>query len=141
MSRDLPEIVKQAERVLASIEDAASRFVRRHRYTYGSDLRQCAMRVALLTQQAWRQPQKRAQHIEGLVLAVDELKLRLQLGDSIKAFSSFRSFEHILKLVQNLGRQVGGWQKKHPKGQSAATDSAQQRAPILSTRTAHEASQ
>lgn len=132
MTHELPPIVKLAGSVLASIEDAATRFPRKHRYTFGSDLRQCAMKAALLAQEAWRYRSRRREKIRELILAIDELKLRLQLGDSIQAFSSHRSFEHIARLVSGFGRQAGGWYKEHLKGQSAAPVSAPQGAPTLS---------
>jgi hypothetical protein len=86
MSYELPKIVKCAERVMAEIEIAVTRFPRAHRYTLGSDLRQQSMAVARLAHKAWRDRDQQTERIEQLSEAIDDLKLRMQLGQQVRAF-------------------------------------------------------
>jgi hypothetical protein len=75
-----------------------------------------------------------------LCSAVDDLKISMQLGKTVKAFGSFAEFEALAKLVHELGQQSGGWLKKlQSKGQNADAREQPQCAQILSTRAAHEA--
>ena len=139
MALTLPQIVKSAERFMADIELAVVRFPRAHRYTLGSDLRAGAMEVARLAHRAWRE---RATSLDPLSDAIDDLKLRLQLGQRVQAFVSFAQFEVLARQVNDLGRQCGGWrkQRRSVSGQSAQPSSAaEQRPSILSSRAAHEA--
>ena len=136
MNRELPAIAKAAMRVLACVEEAVTRFPRRHRYGIGADLRSQAMAVARCVHRAWRERSRQLQRVHELSAAVDDLKLTLQLCDAVKAFRSLGEFEVVARLVSDLGRQCGGWLKQlHAKGQNAgAGHPPGQRAPILSSR-------
>lgn len=139
MAFTLPQIVKSAERFMADVELAVARFPRAHRYTLGSDLRTNAMEVARLAHRAWRD---RDTALDALSDAIDDLKLRLQLGQQVKAFVSFAQFEALARSLNDLGRQCGGWrkQRRSVNGQSARSSSATgQRSQILSPHAAHEA--
>ena len=134
MSFVLPPIVRLAERLLVDIEHAVRRFARFHKYTFGSDLRAQAMKVAQLAHRAWRDRMRQAEWLSKLVWAVDDLKLSLQLGSRIHAFASFGQFEQLARVASDLGRQTGGWHKQlHPKGQNGQHRTADQRAQILSS--------
>ena len=135
MNRELPPIAKLAMRVLAVVEEAVSRFPRRHRYTLGADLRAQAMQVARCVHLAWRDQYGRTRRVQDLACAIDDLKLTLQLGQAVTAFQSFGQFESIARLVNDLGRQCGGWLKQlRSKGQNGPGLPRDQRAPILSSR-------
>jgi hypothetical protein len=132
MRAQLPPIVKSAARVTAVIEEAVTRFPRRHRYTAGADLRQAARDVNRRAHYAWRERQAQLFRVRELAIAVDNLKLELQLAKDINAFVSFAQFEMIAELVSSLGRQIGGWLKAlrntgqndravQPQGQRAQT--------------------
>lgn len=138
MKRELPEIARLAMRALAGIEEAVTRFPRRHKYLVGADLRSHAMEVARCVHRAWRERARQLQRVHELSEAVDQLKLTLQLCDAVKAFRSFGEFEVIARLVSDLGRQCGGWLKQlHAKGQNdRARNAPDQRAPILSSQAA-----
>ena len=133
MSFTLPPVVKQAERLLVEIELAVRRFPRYHKYAVGADLRAKAMDACRLAHRAWRDRKHQAGWIAQLVWVVDDLKLCLQLGSRIKVFASFAQFEMLSRLACDLGKQVGGWHKQHPKGQDGSADARDQRAQILST--------
>jgi len=122
---------------MLDIEKAVRVFPRYHKYATGAELRKQIRKVVRLSNRAWRDPQNRAMWLDKMAWTIDELKVTLQLGKSLQAFRSFAEFEQIIRLAADLGRQCGGWQKKHPKGQSAAGQHAGlQRAQILSTRDA-----
>ena len=137
MSFVLPPIVKLAERLLVDIEHAVARFGRGFKYGFGAALREQAMHVALVAHRAWRDRAHQVEHIADLVRAVDDLKLRLQVGQRIHAFTSFAQFEQLARTASALGKQTGGWhrQQQHPMSQSGHRDAGGQRAPILSSRT------
>jgi hypothetical protein len=139
MPFELPPVVKLAERMLTEIEEAVRRFPRFHKYSHGAQLRQQAMMTAQIAHRAWRDRAKQDEWIRKLVWQVDDLKLSLQLGARIKAFSSFGQFEALARTASELGRQVGGWHRQrqlHLKGQNPAHGVAPERAQILSAHTA-----
>jgi hypothetical protein len=130
----LPPILKSAETLLVEVERAVISGKRIYRNGYGSDLRQQAQRVAFIAHKAWWERENQPQWSATLKDAVDDLKLRIQIGGRIHAFSSFGKFEQLARLAADLGRQVGGWYKKqHPKGQNDRRYAVDQRAKILSS--------
>jgi hypothetical protein len=140
MALHLPPIVKAAERLQVAIEHAVARFTRSFRYTFGTDLRKLALKVTVLAHRAWREVEDRARLVERLSRKVDELKLLLQLGSQLRAFTSFGQFEVLSRQAVDLGKQVGGWlrQLQHPQGQSGQRGAAGQRPKTLSTRAASQ---
>jgi hypothetical protein len=138
MTFQLPPIVKAAEQLCVEIEEAVRRFERYHRNVIGTDLRRQAMHVYGLAERAWRDQAQQARWVVDLVWAIDELQRYLQVAKLLKATASFRQFEHLLRLIEALGKQAGGWRKKlHPNGQNVrGSDAVAQRAETLSTRAA-----
>jgi len=108
-------IWRDISRLLVLIEEAVRKFPRYHKYTLGSDLRRQAMNVhRLLVRALNAQGPERPRQVERLNLAVDDLKLMIQLGKEIQAFQSFRQFEEIAELAVQVGRQSGLWRKRPP---------------------------
>jgi len=134
MTHEAPAIVKLSERVLVEIEQAVRGFARSHKYAVGAELRETARNVARLAQRAWRNREEQRERIGCLVIAIDDLKLDMQVAKRIAAFKSFAQFEAIARLVSDLGRQCGGWQKQQQKGQNQRTSTSDERAQILSAR-------
>ena len=133
MSSSLPPVIKVAEQLRREIEDAVRRFARYHKYTTGTDLRAAAKKVVLHAHQAWRDRPRQREWLSKLVWAVDELKLELQLGREVRAFASARQFEMLARLAADLGKQVGGWNKRqHPSGQNPGPVADPERPQILS---------
>src|SRR5688572_17697845 len=113
MSRqELPPIVKTAERMVAEIEQAVCRFPRRHKYQHGAELRAAATKVLQLALRAWRDRAQQLRWTTDLVWAVDELRASLQVGKLLQAFASWKEFERLVRTLDELGRQVGGWRKQ-----------------------------
>jgi hypothetical protein len=134
---ELPKIVKDAQRVRAAIEQAFTRMARRHKYPTGTDIRAAAKAVVLAALRAWRDRDEKLPRVRELCASIDILKIELQLGMDVAAFR-WAEFEAIIDLVDEVGRQSGGWLNRlHPKGQNAqAKLPLEQRAPILSSRAA-----
>jgi hypothetical protein len=124
-----PAIVRASETVLVSAEQAVARFPRLHRYQVGGELRTDARSVAKLARKAWRNPAPET--IGALSDGIDDLKLSLSTALRVGAMS-FAQFEALSLPVNSLGRQCGGWQKKHLAGQSRTAHAPLGRAPILS---------
>jgi hypothetical protein len=139
MSANLPPIVKLAERLLADVVTATSRFPRPFRYGLGDDLRQSGYRVVEQALMAWRDHGNQALWIERLDRSVSALKTRLQTACTVRAFrGGLGEFEKLIRMADDLGRQVGGWRKRqHPQRQNAGAPQARQQRPTtLSTRAA-----
>ncbi|UYK82277.1 four helix bundle protein [Xanthomonas sacchari] len=125
--------------MLVEIEQAVRRFPRYHRYAIGADLRRQAMAVYRMANRAWRDRANQASWVRQLVWDVDDLKQHLQTAKLLHAYSSFRQFEMLARLAEQLGAQAGGWhrQQQSLKVQNApARDGFVQRDQKLSTRAA-----
>lgn len=111
IKRSLPPVYRDIKRLLVMVEETVSRFSRYHRYTLGTDLREQAMKLMRLVHRAWRDQASVRKHLQGLVWALDDFRLSLQLGKELQAFPSFSRFEELAKLSDQVGRQCGGWLK------------------------------
>lgn len=103
---------RDSSRLMVLIEDAVRQFPKYHKYALGADLRRQAMGVCRLILRAYSANNDRQRQIERLIIAVDDLKLLIQLGKEIKAFKSFNQFQLIAELSVSVGRQAGGWLKR-----------------------------
>ena len=144
MNHNPPQIVTLAERLMVEIEDAVSRFPRRHKYGLGDKLRAAGEEGALLAQQAWRAQADKARQVslvQQFIRSNDALKLRLQVGHRLQCFTSGGRFEQLASLASDLGRQAGGWHKqiaKHLNGQNPAAVARPERPETLSTAAASQ---
>jgi hypothetical protein len=105
-------IWRDANRLLVIIEEAVRHFPRYHKYTLGTDLRRQAMGICRLIVRAYHEKDGRVQHVRRLALAVDDLKVLVQLGKEVRAFHSFKEFQAAAELAVILGKQSGGWLKR-----------------------------
>lgn len=135
---DLPQIAKAAARVRAVLEESVHRFARKDRYSVGADLRNRAREVVRITLLAWREKHRRLLRVRELSIAIDGLKLDMQLAKDVSAFRSNAEFEMVGRLIVDLGKRCGGWlrelERESQNGQGRKTPA--QRAPILSGRLA-----
>jgi len=138
MRHQAPEIVKLSQRVNAHMDQIVMGFARRLKYSIGTRLSSQAFDVARLCMRAWRDVNRRETWLQDLAYAIDDLKLIVQLAQDRKAFRSFAEYEGTARLVNDLGRQCGGWLKQvRPNGQNGSAVSPPfQRASILSARAA-----
>jgi hypothetical protein len=106
-----PAIWADAMRLATEIEVAVRGFPRYHKYTLGTDLRRQAALVCRRVAQAARFPDRRVESLEALVLAVEDLKISIQLAKEVQAFASFAQFQRVVELAVLVGKQSGGWWK------------------------------
>lgn len=105
-------IWRDANLLLLAVEQAVRRFTRYHKYALGTDLRRQAMTVCRLIVRAAVAPNDaRERAVERLVLAVEDLKLSIQLAKELQAFASFAEFARLAELAVAMGKQSGGWRK------------------------------
>ncbi|MDX9767258.1 MAG: four helix bundle protein [Ectothiorhodospiraceae bacterium] len=110
--RHLP-IWKAAMDLAVHLEHAVRRFSRYHKYTLGSELRQTAQRLCRLVARANdARGEQRAEALDDLVLAVEEMKTLLTLAQETKAFANFNEFAAAAELTVGLGKQSGGWRRR-----------------------------
>lgn len=140
MRSNLPQIARDAQRLLAAIEQAVLRFPRRHKYRVGSELCDGARGIARATVRAWRDRDVQLERVEELCTLIDDFKITMQLAKAIDAWPSFNEFEAIVRLVSGIGQQSGGWRKRlKTMGQIAqGGQRPEQSAPILSSRAASQ---
>jgi len=105
-------IWRDATALLLETEQVVRNFPRYHKYTLGTELRQQSMKICKLIHRAWGNKQQAKLYLSELVLAVDDLKLQLQLAKELKVFRNFAEFERLSLLAVQIGRQSGGWLKK-----------------------------
>ena len=104
---DIP-IWRDASQLLLETERAVRHFTRYHKYTLGTEMRQQAMKICQLVSRAWRDKAHTADILPRLVLAVDDLKIQLQLGRELQAFRNFAEFEQLAGLAVRVGKQGEG---------------------------------
>jgi hypothetical protein len=109
---------RDANLLLLAVEQAVRRFgktpspPRYHKYALGTDLRRQAMTVCRCIVRAATAPNDvRERAVERLVLAVEDLKLSIQLAKELQAFASFAEFARLAELAVAVGKQSGGWRK------------------------------
>lgn len=107
-----PAIWTDALQLATSIEQAVRHFPRYHKYALGSDLRRQAAHICRLVAQAARFPKRRLATLEHLVIAVEDLKISIQLAKEVHAFAGFAPFQQIVELAVRVGKQSGGWWKQ-----------------------------
>ena len=58
---------------------------------------------------------QRLHKVQELQLAVDDIKVMIQLAKEVKAFQNFRQFEIISGLAVAIGKQGGSWSRQLSK--------------------------
>jgi hypothetical protein len=107
-----PAIWADAMLLATEIEVAVRGFPRYHKYTLGSDLRRQAAWVCRQVARAARFPERRTQTLEALVMAVEDLKITIQLAKEVQAFANFAQFQRVVEIAVRVGKQSGGWWKQ-----------------------------
>ena len=133
MNPNVPCLVL-SRRLMKEVQLASDRFARNNKYTYGAEVRSLTMKVWTLCSRAYMNRAQRGDLISQAAIALADLKPTLQLGADINAFS-IKKYEELWRLADDLGKQIGGWSKRHPIGQNPAVQrtAPPERASILST--------
>ena len=108
-------IYKRAYDLCLYCERIVRNFSRYHKYSLGADLRDGARRVLKLVVRANSRRDKAPLLLE-LREEVEQLKVLLRLGQDLKAFANFNSFEHAIELVVEIAKQNEGWLKSQRQG-------------------------
>ena len=87
-------IWRDSSRLLIEIEQAVRQFSRYHKYTIGTDMRRQSMYVIRMLVRALNaRDNERLRYVNSLRVAVDDLKVTIQLAKEIKALQNFRQFQ------------------------------------------------
>ena len=81
-----------------------------HKYSIGSEMRAASRQMLYLLNRAnasWKE--KRVALLEQLIEECEALKMMLLLAKELKAFKSFKQFEHSSLLTVNVCRQAQAW--------------------------------
>jgi hypothetical protein len=113
-SEHLP-IYKSAYDLCLYLEQIVRNFSRYQKYSLGADLRDGARRVLKLVVRANSRRDKAPLLLE-LREEVEQLKVLLRLGQDLKAFANFNSFEYAIGLVVEIAKQNEGWLKSQRQG-------------------------
>ena len=100
---------RDSTRLVVLMEEAVRTFPKYHKYALGTDLRRQAIGVCRLILRAYSARNDRQKQLERLIVAVDDLKLLVQLAKEVKAFKSFNQFQLIAEVSVGVGRQSGAW--------------------------------
>jgi hypothetical protein len=101
-------VYKKALDLAIYIETIVRSFSRYHKYTVGSDLRNLSKRILVLVARA-NSKDERSVSLKEAIERIEELKILIRVCKEIKAFSSFKSFEHTTRLAIDVARQCEGW--------------------------------
>ncbi len=104
-------IWKQAVELTRVLEVSVRRFPRYHKYALGTDLRRQAYRICRLIVSANAAHSNRGPLLDRLGAEVDALKLLIQMGKEVRAFTNFNDFQAAAESAVNLGKQCGGWRR------------------------------
>jgi hypothetical protein len=126
-SEHLP-IYKASYDLCLYFEQVVRNFSRYHKYSLGGDLRDGARSVLKLVVRANARRDKTPVLLE-VREQVEELKVLLRLGQDVKAFANFHSFEHAITLVTEIAKQNEGWLKSQSRSHG-------QNRPVMSERLA-----
>src|SRR5262249_47653603 len=97
------------------LEQVVHNFSRYHKYALGADLRDGARRALTLVVRANGRRDKTPVLLQ-LREELEELKVLVRLGQDVKAFPTFKSFEHTITLVVEIAKQNEGWLKSQRQG-------------------------
>ncbi len=109
MKTELPAIQKAydlAKEVLIRI----AKFPRDHKFTLGDRIAQNVLSILeLLTQAAYTKSKTKL--LDEASLRLERMRMLLRLSRDIGALSN-KGYEHVMGIVTELGKQVGGWRKQ-----------------------------
>ena len=72
-------------------------------------MRKQAMWVCRLINRAFMEKESKLDIVKGLVAAINDLKLQIQLAKELQVFRNFAEFERLSTLAVQSGKQSGGW--------------------------------
>ena len=110
-------IYKKAMELSIYLQNMVRNFSRYNKYSIGTDLRDLSRHILLLVIRANSARQK-TEALQELVESCDMLKTLLVFAKEVKAFDSFKSFQHASGMAVLLCKQSEGWLKSSLQGQN-----------------------
>ncbi|MBI5749111.1 MAG: four helix bundle protein [Nitrospinae bacterium] len=121
-------IYKRTVELTVYIEQVVRGFSKYHKYTIGSDLRNLSRSLAVMVIKA-NSMRDKIPILTELRDKSEEMKLMIMIGKEVKAFNSFKQFQHAAGLTVEISKQSEGWLKSQrekgtesPKAQALASE-------------------
>ncbi len=111
-------IYKKAMELAVYLQNVVRNFSRYDKYTIGTDLRDLSRRTLLLVIRANNAADKTL-ILRELVECCEMLKSMLVFAKEVKAFASFKSFQHAANLAVMVSKQSEGWLKSSNSGRNS----------------------
>jgi hypothetical protein len=109
MKKDLPAVQKAYD-LCKEIIPRVSRFPRDYKFTIGDRIiGNCLAVLELLIQASYRRD--KIALLDEANLRLERLRFLLRLCRDLGALSN-KGYEHVMKMITELGSQVGGWRKQ-----------------------------
>ena len=103
-------VYKAALDLVVYFEKNVRHFDRYNKYAVGDRLRNLSNDVLLLVAGANRKKDRR-ECLKGALDKLQDLKIMVHVCKEVKAFNSFKSFEFVVRSVENISKQCEGWFK------------------------------
>ena len=101
-------IYKKSMELAVYMENVVRNFSRYHKYSIGTDMRDLSKNLVTLIIKANSRKDKRRLLAE-LRDKSEEMKVNIMIGKEVKAFKSFKQFQHTASLAVEISRQSEGW--------------------------------
>ena len=101
-------IYKKSMELAVYMENVVRNFSRYHKYSIGTDMRDLSKNLVTLIIKANSRKDKRRLLAE-LRDKSEEMKVNIMIGKEVKAFKSFKQFQHAASLAVEISRQSEGW--------------------------------
>jgi len=108
MRYDNLPIYRSVMKLCIYVESIVKSFDKYHKYTIGEDLRSFSKEMLFMIHRANIAKEKK-EKLQNLTYRCEDMKMLINLSKELKAFKSFKQFEHISKLVIDVCKQSQGW--------------------------------
>ena len=108
MSSENFPIFRKALELCVYMEEIVKSFDRYHRYTVGEDMRQMSKELLFIINRVGLTDDK-VETLTRLRDRCEDMKMMLLISKELKAFRSFKQFEHSSKLSVEVCRQSQAW--------------------------------
>ena len=109
MKNELPAVQKAYD-LGKEILPRVAKYPKEYRYSLGERLNDNALDIIELLVQATYTREK-ARLLDQANVKLERMRFLLRLSHELGALST-KGFEHVMKMVTELGRQIGGWRKQ-----------------------------
>jgi hypothetical protein len=103
-------VYKKSFELVSYFETSVRSFDRYHKYAIGLHFRNLSRAIVVLVAKA-NTKSERTSCLKEALEKLEELKILVHVGKEIHAFKSFKSFEHVTRLIVDIAKQCEGWLK------------------------------